>query len=105
MLPKVAYHGVQSAKGLIQQEQAGVDGQGASQGNALPLPPRELHGIPVTLPRQLHHLQQLLHPAGHCQMSHQLSFCEEGLIIKGAGHNLSSPRTEFWAKHPRSLLW
>lgn len=66
-LAKQASHlGVESAKGLVQQEEAGVDSQGARESNALPLAPRQLLRVLPPPSRQLHQLQQLLHSA-HAQ--------------------------------------
>lgn len=58
-----AHRGVQGTKGFIHEQQLGVGGQGAGKGNALFLAPAQLLGVLVALPRQLHHLQQLLNPA------------------------------------------
>jgi len=59
--------GVEVAGGLVGEDDGGVVDQGAGNGHALPLPPRQLVGAVVAPVGELHHLQGLagqLMPAG-----------------------------------------
>lgn len=58
-----AHGGVQSAKGLVQQQQARLRGQRSGERHALPLSPRQLRGFPAAHVGQLYEVQQLPHPA------------------------------------------
>lgn len=60
---RLAHNGVQRSKGLIQQHEAGVAGQGARHGHALPLPARQLRRVAAAQALQPCQLQQLLNAA------------------------------------------
>ena len=58
-----AYLRVEGTEGLIEKKQLGIASEGSGQSHPLPLPPRQLGGLVVSIPRHLYHLQQRFHPA------------------------------------------
>ena len=56
-----AHLGVECAKGFVQQEHFGLHRQDTGQGNALVLAARELQGVAVCQPVELHQLEQAHH--------------------------------------------
>lgn len=56
--------GVQGAEGLVQQQQSGLDGQGAGQGDALALAAGQLAGIAAAITLQLDQAQQVVDALG-----------------------------------------
>ncbi len=57
----LAYLGIERAERLVEQQHARLHRQGAGQRDALTLAARELRGIAVGQPVELHQLQQRLH--------------------------------------------
>ena len=58
-----AHLGVERAKRFVEQQHPGLDGQRARQRNSLALAARQLRGIAIGKPVQLHKLQKFHHPA------------------------------------------
>jgi hypothetical protein len=57
----LAHLGVERAEGLVEQQHLGLHRQRARQGNALALAARELRGVAVGQPVELHQLEQVVH--------------------------------------------
>ena len=60
--------GIKRAEGLVQQQNARLNGKGAGDGNPLSLPARQLRGKAMTEIGQLHKIQQVLHTAGDLRL-------------------------------------
>jgi len=56
--------GIERTEGLVQQQHARPDGERPRQGDALPLPARELCGVAMRQPAELNELQKLRHALG-----------------------------------------
>jgi hypothetical protein len=55
----LAEQGVEVGEGLVEQDEVRLRGEGAGEGHALLLPPREVLGLPVLKAAEAHHLQGL----------------------------------------------
>ena len=59
---------VQRAERLVEEEHGRIDRERAGEAHALPLPARELRGIPLREALELDELQQLVHPLGDLRL-------------------------------------
>ena len=55
--------GIEGGEGLVEEDDLGIGGQGAGQGDALLLPAGELVGVAAGQAGQADQFQQLVHPA------------------------------------------
>ena len=82
MQAKNAHGGVESAKGLVQQQQARLRGQRSGERHALPLPAGQLRGPPAAHMGQLYEVQQLPHPAQPIIIGASHTSCRACQIIR-----------------------
>jgi hypothetical protein len=86
----LAHLGVQRAKGLVEQQHLGLHRQRAGQGNALALAARQLRGVAVGQPVELHQLEQVV------------TFC---LICASLGRSLRGFTRRPKATFSNTVMW
>ncbi len=77
----VADPGIERPEGLVQQEDLGPGGQRPGQGHPLPLPARELRGVPPGIPRKLDEVEQLVDPPADLGLGELLDLQAEGDVL------------------------
>ncbi len=88
---RLAHRGVQGAEGLVQQQHAGLHGQGPRQSHALALAARQLRRVAAAQAFQLDQAQQLIDPPGDLGLRRlviALAHVQAERDVSGYGHVL-----------------